>query len=223
MSMMLWLLTVATAISIMPIDPDAVCARNLGPWEVKKECRDYYRQQSSPPIRFCDVYDQTNKVCSRCLDGFALINSKCVLDGSLDADDRSVSKIKPAIEEPFVQQRDEILFSRNPFCSSHKENSQICLACYDGYVLKDGDCEPDFSGWEGQRADYIKPSVAYDRLTMCKNFTSNGVCTACYDGAQLMDGNCEMIRQPQRDCHLRSMCWPVLTPCVRYSSSGVCK
>jgi hypothetical protein len=218
------LITLATAISVMPLEQNENCSRTSRPWVVKKECRQFYWRLANPPVRFCEVFDKIQLKCASCLDGFILSNNQCFRDDVTSGTD--VAKITRSLEDPFAPLSPSvILYAGNPFCMTYSNVTRLCIECHDGYTFRNNDCFDDDTLILKTKEMYLKPDgMMVDRHLMCSSFSREGKCTSCYEGAEIRgDGNCLMIEQPKWDCHLHKVCYPVITSCVKYSILGVCK
>lgn len=114
-----------------------------------------------------------------------------------------------------------ILIFRNPYCEIYNSKDQ-CLTCYDGYVMKNGECDTDYS-LSIPPASYIVAAIDPGEFGLCLTITPEGMCKSCFKGSEMDGGRCTLPDYRQHDCRTQNNCYPIVTACQVYSPEGYCK
>ena len=173
----------------------------------------YYQNNMCVAVdELCRTFDSNNGRCLSCYVGYNLTQSgKCVVVPPVDTNTNQYCAIwngticvQCAQNSYFNSAR--ICIPSNPYCATTGSN-QICLSCYIGYVLQNGNCtvpppdtynpNPFCSTFNGPICLQCVPR-SYNRSgtctavnTLCRTWSNTtGACQSCYNGYILQNGLC---------------------------------
>lgn len=156
----------------------------------------------------CNTYNPVNGRCSSCYPGFEVSNGDCVksLSPSSCNEFNADGTCAKCGQGSYLSQGTCIAI--DPQCAKFNEQTETCLACYDGYSLLNGACqvsdvEEEFEVENCYAYDasnfcikcfdryYLEGNSCKQVSFFCKTYDEyNGVCLTCYTNFSLINGEC---------------------------------
>jgi hypothetical protein len=167
-------------------------------------------QQIDP---LCKIFDYNNTICTSCYLGFTLVNGSCSVSDATSPSDPNCKSFDSnnvciTCSKGYYFNQNKVCTQVNSECKTFDYTKLVCTACYNGYDLVAGNCNPTNSSstvsttcaqWLDSVCVKCVPRAYYDFEANCimvsdscntfNNF--NGKCTSCYSGYLLdSNGNC---------------------------------
>jgi len=170
-----------------------------------------------PTSDYCKTYDATWGNCTSCFKGYDLVDGNCVFSPSNTAKPSDLgcakwdwdNQICLACSKGFYLNSNKICTAYSTQCKTIS-NSGLCISCFKGYDLVDGDCvfsasntaKPADLGcaswnWDSQICLQCSKNWVFNPAgicipvsDLCNTWTDAGLCTSCYKGYDLANGTC---------------------------------
>lgn len=165
------------------------------------------RKQCMLQNNLCATINTQTGECSTCYQGYQLTNGNCSIRLS-DPNCKSFnvdSSCKECSQTFYLSNNKCLRF--NPLCATINPQSGECTSCYQGYILKSGNCSVGTSVTVANCRSVINGicqncSTGYYRApnNTCQQISplcatadfNSGQCTTCYNGYQLSNGVCSL-------------------------------
>lgn len=170
-----------------------------------------------PTSDFCKTYDTTSGNCTSCFKGYDLVEGNCVFSSSNTAKPSDLgcakwdwdNQICLACSKGYYLNSNRICTAYSSQCKTIS-NSGLCISCFKGYDLIDGNCvfsasntakpaDLGCSNWNWDSQICLKCSknwvfnsfgICVPVNDLCSTWSDAGLCTSCYKGYDLVNGTC---------------------------------
>ena len=179
-------------------------------------------------------------MCTSCYPGYMLFNGTCPPAPPKDPNCKTVTPTGCILCYDSYYLNDNKCIQINPLCQTSNTSTGLCLSCYKGYSLMNGQCSQAFADPNCAKYDeqggclvcsdkYYKMAGVCTRVSaLCKTYNPiTGSCLTCYPGYYLAGGACWTGNDPNLDpnCNLRSITGSCLQCRASYylGDNGYCR
>jgi len=166
----------------------------------------------------CKSYDDVWGNCTSCFKGYDLVNGNCEVSASNTAKPSDLgcaswdwdNQICLTCSKNWVFNANKTCVPVSDQCKTISTNSGLCISCFKGYDLIQGNCvlsvsknaKPSDSGcaswdWDNQVCLQCSKNWVFSSngacvpvSDQCNTFDASGSCTSCFKGYDLVNGNC---------------------------------